>query len=94
MSDRDLDLGMRREITRRDFVSGVSVALTGSMALPWAQTEALAGPEATGRTPQTGYPPLRTGMRGSHEGSYEVAHQLVEGVRWGRPGGDGVSTTT
>ncbi len=72
MRDRDLDLGVRREITRRDFVSGVSVALSGSLALPWAQTEALASPAAPERTPQAmaaGYPPLRTGLRGSHEGS-------------------------
>ncbi len=88
MRDRDLDLGVRREITRRDFVSGVSVALSGSLALPWAQTEALASPAAPERTPQAmaaGYPPLRTGLRGSHEGSYEVAHQLVEGARWDDP---------
>ncbi len=87
MSDRDLDLGMHREITRRDFVSGVSVALSGSLALPWAQTHALARPEAPGATPQSAaaYPPIRTGMRGSHEGSYEVAHQLVSGMRWDDP---------
>ncbi len=88
MSDRDLDLGMRREITRRDFVSGVSVALSGSLALPWAQTHALAAPGAPAAPLQTtaaAYPPIRTGMRGSHEGSYEVAHQLRDGMRWDDP---------
>ncbi len=88
MRDRDLDLGIGREITRRDFVSGVSVALSGSLALPWTQTETLARPVAPGEALQAtaaGYPPIRTGLRGSHEGSYEVAHQLVEGMRWDDP---------
>ena len=88
MRDRDLQLGMCREITRRDFVSGISVALSGSLALPWAQTDALASPGSSGRSPQAmaaAYPPIRTGMRGSHEGSYEVAHQLRDGVRWYNP---------
>ncbi len=87
MRDRDVDLGMHREITRRDFVSGVSVALSGSLALPWAQTDALASHEAPGHTPQAAaaYPPIRTGMRGSHQGSFEVAHQLVEGKGWDSP---------
>jgi hypothetical protein len=36
MSDpRDRDLGMDRAITRRDFLNGVSVALSGSSAYPW-----------------------------------------------------------
>ena len=88
MRDRDRELGMHRRITRRDFVSGVGVALSGSLALPWAQTHALASPGASGATLQameTAYPPIRTGMRGSHEGSYEVAHQLRDGVRWDNP---------
>ena len=88
MRDRDLDLGMHRDITRRDFVSGISVALSGGLALPWAQMHALASPEAPAKTLQAtaaAYPPIRTGMRGSHEGSYEVAHQLVTGVRWDDP---------
>ena len=83
MTDRDVDLGMHRQITRRDFVSGVSVALSGSLALPWAQTHALARPAAPlSQAAADGYPPVRTGLRGSHEGSFEVAHQLVQGVRW------------
>ena len=32
-SDRDLDMG--RPITRRDFLNGVGLALTGSLAYPW-----------------------------------------------------------
>ena len=32
--------------------------------------------------PQEYYPPARTGMRGSHPGSFEVAHQLRDGITW------------
>ncbi len=28
------------------------------------------------------YPPERTGLRGSHPGSYEVAHEIRDGQRW------------
>jgi len=32
--------------------------------------------------PATYYPPAVTGMRGSHAGSFEVAHATVRGLRW------------
>jgi len=67
--------GMNRSITRRDFVGGVAVAISGSLAWRWSEAEA----------PTAGYPPIRTGMRGSHEGSYEVAHRMRDGTRWDDP---------
>ena len=66
---------MNRSITRRDFVGGVAVAISGSLAWRWSEAEA----------PTAGYPPIRTGMRGSHEGSYEVAHRMRDGTRWDGP---------
>jgi len=72
---KDTKLGIDRPITRRDFVGGVAVAISGSMAWRWSEAQA----------PEGVYPPLRTGMRGSHEGSFEVAHQLRDGVRWDSP---------
>ncbi len=82
--DRDLELGMDRSITRRDFLNGVAVVSLGSM-LPGrgcARTPDVRG--SSGRTAGV-YPPLRTGLRGSHPGSFEVSHQLGrEGRReWG-----------
>ena len=63
---------MRRRITRRDFVNGVSAAAAGATLLPqWAAAQEFA-PE---RSPDY-YPPALTGMRGDHAGSFEVAHQL------------------
>jgi spermidine dehydrogenase len=75
----DRELGMHRSISRRDFLNGVSVALTSSV-LP---------PSAVGlfqsQKARENYPPMRTGMRGSHVGSFEVAHEMLDGRTWGRP---------
>jgi spermidine dehydrogenase len=67
---------MDREISRRDFINGVAVA-AGALALPaWAeggqQPVAPFAPEQAADY----YPPTRTGMRGSHDGSFEAAHAL------------------
>ncbi len=73
----DRDLGMRRLITRRDFVNGVGVAVTGSLFSPQG-----ALPHQLLGLPQEYYPPAMTGMRGSHPGSFEVAHGLRDGASW------------
>jgi spermidine dehydrogenase len=74
MKSSDRALGMDRPITRRDFVNGVSVAAAGALLLPkWALAlEQEYAPEQAADY----YPPARTGMRGDHQGSFEVAHQL------------------
>lgn len=67
-------------VSRRDFLSGVSVALTGAALSCREIPEFRAAIEREGETP---YPPLRTGMRGSHPGSFETAHALAhEGRVW------------
>ena len=74
----DHDLGMDRPITRRDFLNGVAVGGSAAMA-------SLLGPESARAAAQDNpgyYPPLLTGMRGSHDGSYEVAHALRDGTFW------------
>jgi spermidine dehydrogenase len=75
----DRDLGMDRPITRRDLFNGVAVGVTGALAFPWFA--------ASGQTPGD-YPPARTGMRGSHDGSWEVAHALRDGRTWDDPTDD------
>jgi spermidine dehydrogenase len=72
MNKYDRSLGMGRDISRRDFINGVAVA-AGSLALP-ELTLAQANPAAA--EPGQNYPPERLGMRGSHPGSFEAAHQL------------------
>lgn len=73
MDTNDKHLGMNRRITRRDFINGIARSAAASWTLPlWSlDLEQLAEEE--------NYPPARTGLRGSHEGSYEVAHQLRDG---------------
>ncbi len=80
MTSRDRELGMHRRITRRDLLHGAGVLAAASM-LP---SGLLAGESAVARLAPT-YPPGLTGLRGSHVGAFEVAHQLArEGRRdWG-----------
>ncbi len=63
-------MSSRLNITRRDFLNGVAMATAaGSMLSP---RDLLAA-----QLPADYYPPLRTGMRGSHAGSFEVAHAVA-----------------
>jgi spermidine dehydrogenase len=78
----DSELGMDQPITRRDFLNGVALAATAALPVStvFAQgdsptaTPALAAQDAPGY-----YPPLLTGLRGSHPGSFEAAHALRDG---------------
>jgi spermidine dehydrogenase len=78
---RDRDLGMYRRITRRDFLDGARIALTGALfgglASPAAAGTGRRGAFQPERDPAY-YPPALTGMRGSHDGSFEVAHALKD----------------
>jgi spermidine dehydrogenase len=77
-------LGMDRTITRRDFLNGVSIAVGVSMAAgsPWLEAFGIPdSPFAPEKDPGY-YPPAKTGMRGSHDGSFEVAHDLRDGKQW------------
>jgi len=100
---RDRELGMHREITRRDFVNGVAVSI-GAWALP-----DLAGALGEPGEPKAGnpnpaekefapekapdyYPPALTGIRGNHDGTYTYAHELRDGNFWegaGKPEASG-----
>jgi spermidine dehydrogenase len=76
MKGDDRELGMHRAIHRRDFVNGAAVALGASLLPKWSWALALDA-QAAGQPPATeAYPPRRTGMRGSHDGSFELSHQL------------------
>ena len=80
---KDKNLGMDREITRRDFLNGVAIGVGGSILGSAVQDEDLlpAGvlddfaPEKTAGY----YPPALVGMRGNHEGTYTFAHRLRDG---------------
>jgi len=80
MDAHDRNLGMDRAITRRDFLNGVSLTVAGSL-LPPELVRAAQQEFAPERAPDY-YPPTRVGMRGSHAGSFEVAHQLRDRGPW------------
>lgn len=76
-------------ITRRDFLNGTALAIAGvatgtltacgnDKPTPKADATPKASTPST-PTPKTSsnYPPELTGLRGDHEGSYEVAHEMA-----------------
>ncbi|MBZ5683590.1 MAG: NAD(P)/FAD-dependent oxidoreductase [Acidobacteriia bacterium] len=86
---RDRELGMQRNITRRDFLNGMAVGVGGALASPWLGGLLAAQGSITSAQDRPGYyPPTLNGMRGSHPGAFEVAHALRDGTFWeeaGRP---------
>jgi spermidine dehydrogenase len=80
----DRELGMDRSISRRDFLNGVGIAVGASLVAgsPWVEAFGIPdSPFAPEKDPAY-YPPAKTGMRGSHDGSFEVAHDLRDGKEW------------
>ena len=70
---RDRELGMHRQITRRDFLDGAAMAI-GGVAL------GLHAPGGGDVLPA--YPPALTGLRGDQERVFEYAHKLRDGKSW------------
>ena len=83
----DKRLGMQRAITRRDFVQGAAVA--AGAVLQAGAVGASGGANASAgaqRMTIADYPPVKTGMRGSHPGAYEIAHALArDGAKFPEP---------
>jgi len=71
---------MKDSITRRDFLNGTQVAIGASLLTPW--TELMGAAPAHFALPDNYYPPGKTGLRGSHDGSWENMHARVEGRTW------------
>lgn len=65
-------------ITRRDFLNGVALTIGASM-LPAQVSRLYADEDLPPELSADYYPPSLTGLRGSHDGSYEAAHQLRDG---------------
>jgi spermidine dehydrogenase len=85
LTAKDRELGMNRAISRRDFMQGAAIGgagLLGASLLPGMA--GAAGHSAKGRQDKPGYyPPTLTGLRGSHPGSFEAAHALRDGLKFG-----------
>ena len=80
MNANDRRLGIDRQITRRDFLNGVSMSVVGSMLAP--ELLRAAQQEFAPERAADYYPPTRMGMRGTHAGSFEVGHQLRDRKTW------------
>ncbi len=71
---------MKDKITRRDFLNGTQVAIGASLLSPWSQAFGASVPEF--ELGPDYYPPALTGLRGSHDGSWETMHARVSGETW------------
>ena len=77
----DRQLGMKRDISRRDFLNGVALGAAGSL-VTGAGAALLAQQDGSPEQAPGYYPPALTGMRGSHAGSFEVVHELRDRRGW------------
>jgi spermidine dehydrogenase len=88
---RDRELGMDRQITRRDFLDGFGIAVGGGFVLAnheWLNAFGLPqSPFAPEKDPNY-YPPALTGMRGSTNAVMEAGHALRDGQKWGSAAAD------
>jgi spermidine dehydrogenase len=75
---------MNRPITRRDFLNGVALTV-GAAIVPSPIFAAFDTPSELQNSGDY-YPPARTGLRGSHVGSFEVAHSVRDNTFWDRAG--------
>jgi spermidine dehydrogenase len=79
---RDKELGIGREITRRDFLNGVAIgagsALAGGVSAETLLAAAILDEFAPEKAPDY-YPPARTGLRGNHDGTFTFAHRMRDG---------------
>ena len=71
---------MKDKVTRRDFLNGTQVAIGASLLSPWI--EAFGADTPGFALGQDYYPPAKTGLRGSHTGSWETMHARVAGATW------------
>src|SRR6202034_430523 len=76
---QDWALGMDRPITRRDFLNGLALGTATIACDPLAGAGTLPPAPVAAQDAPAYYPPLLTGMRGSHPGSFEAAHALRDG---------------
>jgi len=56
-------------------MNGIAMGALGAAGLGWS------GSPRAGTDAAAGYPPARTGLRGSHPGAFEMAHALRDGQR-------------
>ncbi len=89
-SASDRDLGMDRPIARRDFLNGIAIGVGGALSARMLAgipgIDAMLAAAGLSQDSAGYYPPALTGMRGSHDGSYDVSHALKDGRFWATAG--------
>lgn len=70
---------MKDKITRRDFLNGTQIAIGASLLSPLLTACDVSSPQTGFTLPTHYYPPSKTGLRGSHDGSWETMHARVSG---------------
>jgi spermidine dehydrogenase len=83
--NKERALGMDSNITRRDFLNGIGIAVGARFIGPDRFFLETFGVPDSAFAPEKDpgyYPPAKTGLRGSHVGSFEVAHSLRDGKKW------------
>ncbi|HXA07895.1 MAG TPA: hypothetical protein VNY30_23775, partial [Bryobacteraceae bacterium] len=80
----DRALGMGARITRRDFLNGVALTVGASIVPGIIPPEmwAAAAPDLEAQDVPGYYPPSKTGLRGSHAGSFETMHKVRDAAFW------------
>jgi spermidine dehydrogenase len=87
---KDRELGMDREISRRDFLNGVAIGagaslLTGGLSPEHLLAAGIFDQSSPEKSPDY-YPPAKMGMRGNHDGSFTMAHRMRDGENAGELG--------
>jgi spermidine dehydrogenase len=77
----DRELGMYRNISRRDFLNGIAIGVGGLLAADPLLHAWMSAEFAPEKSPNY-YPPALTGMRGNHDGTFTYAHRLRDGEAW------------
>ena len=67
-------------ISRRDFLNGAPIAVGAALSPGLLTACAGTGVANPFALPAGYYPPAKTGLRGSHDGSWEAMHDVVSGV--------------
>ncbi|MFN8666803.1 MAG: NAD(P)-binding protein [Gemmatimonadaceae bacterium] len=86
----DRDLGLDRTIHRRDFLNGVAIGIgaLGALSPRDLLAQGTLGRRAAATVAAEDYPPAKTGLRGSHDGAFENAHRVRDGMapkEWSTP---------
>src|SRR5579871_5353013 len=80
LSKRSKIPGAGHPIARRDFLQGAAITTLAAGLAP--ELAAAAETEKLAQNDPSYYPPTRLGLRGSHPGSFEAAHEVRDGDFW------------